>query len=80
MFVGLDDGFVLALPFSDTGFGFRDGNVVEKIECLRVLYKHSCAWSERVEKELTKVFDEFEVIVILSITFKIISPLVESVH
>lgn len=50
MFVGLDDGFVLALPFSDTGFGFRDGNVVEKIECLRVLYKHSCAWPERVEK------------------------------
>lgn len=32
------------------------------------------------KKELTKVFDEFEVIVILSITFKIISPLVESVH
>lgn len=32
------------------------------------------------KRELTKVFDEFEVIVILSITFKIISPLVESVH
>lgn len=31
------------------------------------------------KKKLTKVFDEFEVIVILSIIFKIISPLVESV-
>lgn len=31
------------------------------------------------KKKLTKIFDEFEVIVILSITFKIISPLVESV-
>lgn len=36
MFVGLDDGFVLALPFGDAGFGFRDGDVVEEVECLIV--------------------------------------------
>lgn len=36
MFVGLDDGFVLALPFGDASFGFGDGNVVEEVEGLRV--------------------------------------------